>query len=668
MQVFDLQAPTALDASPDGSWVVYARVGADLRTDKRTNTLWRLGVDGSNHRPLTGISAGPNGGRPTEYGAQISPDGGRVAFLSTASGSPQIHIYEVEGGTCSKLTDLVNPAKDVSWSPDGRWLAFHADVPSESLAFTKSMTTAPPGCEWSEGPYITDRLPYKLDGVGFLPRTERHLFIISATGGMPLRLTERDLGFGLFAQQPEWTPDGQRILVIGSAREDGLLSGRYSEIFEIDVARQLEPVRLTDGEGMVVGLAVSPDGSMVAFASAPEERRAHGHTGLFVLNRATGKTERLGQELDRELGQMPLGSANPIEWTPDSSAVYVFYNDLGNTKLGRFGVDGTHEIVLRDVAAGVSGYSSGTAAPLPDGRFVFSRSRGGEYPELYLQSGAGDEPARLTELNETLRRQHPVGEYEELWVENPADGQSIHAWLLKPADFDPSKPYPLILDIHGGPHADYGDRFWIRPQTLAGAGYCVLLANPRGSTSYGHDFALGIEYTYPGPDVGDLLAVVDHVAERPSIDSSRLFVMGGSGGGVLTAALVAATDQFRAAACLYPVIDWSSFMLNADITPAMRFWFEKMPWQDPQAYAARSLIKDIEKVTTPTVVICGAEDQRTPFGQAEIFYQALKFAGVESALVRFPGEAHGIGNRPAHNVQMLEVIVGWFKEHDGPAE
>lgn len=193
------------------------------------------------------------------------------------------------------------------------------------------------------------------------------------------------------------------------------------------------------------------------------------------------------------------------------------------------------------------------------------------------------------------------------------------------------------------------------------------MANPRGSTSYGQEFALGIEYTYPGPDVGDLLSVVEHVAQRPSIDTSRLFVMGGSGGGVLTAALVAATDQFRAAACLYPVIDWASFMLSADITPVMRFWFERMPWQDPPAYAARSLIKDIEKVTTPTLVICGAEDHRTPFGQAEIFYQALTFAGVEAALVRFPGESHGIGGRPAHNVQMLDLILGWFKEHDSAA-
>lgn len=331
------------------------------------------------------MSAGVDGRRPSEYGAQISPDGSRVAFLSTAGGSPQIHICEAGGGASSPLTDLVNPPKDLSWSPDGRWLAFHADVPSEPLPFAKSMTSAPAGCEWAEPPYLTDQLPYKLDGVGFLPRTERHLFIVSATGGMPLRLTKRALGFGLFAQKPVWTPDGERILVIGSSRDNGLLAGRYSDLFEIDVTGKQDPVQLTRDDGMVVSVAVSPDGSMVAFASAPEEQRAHGHTGLFLLNLATGEMARLG-----------------------------------------------------------------------------------EYPELYLHSGEDDEPRGLTELNEALRRQHPVGDYEELWVENPADGQSIHAWLVKPADFDPSKTYPLILDIHGGPHADYGDRFWMRPQTLAG--------------------------------------------------------------------------------------------------------------------------------------------------------------------------------------------------------
>jgi acylaminoacyl-peptidase len=279
----------------------------------------------------------------------------------------------------------------------------------------------------------------------------------------------------------------------------------------------------------------------------------------------------------------------------------------------------------------------------------------------------GGAPRVVTQVNADLLAQRRLGAVEEVWYESDSPIKSlfkVQGWILKPPDFDPSRKYPLILEIHGGPFANYGDRFDVEKQVWAGKGYVVLYTNPRGSTSYGEWFANLIHHAYPGDDYFDLVNGVDALIADGHVDRENLFVTGGSGGGVLTCWMIGRTDRFRAAASQYPVINWYSFTLTADLSVFFwKYWFPGLPWDHTQHYMDRSLTSVVKNVKTPTMVITGEEDWRTPISESEQYYKALKLLKVESVLVRVPGEPHGIRQRPSHHVAKMLNIVGWFDKH-----
>ena len=263
---------------------------------------------------------------------------------------------------------------------------------------------------------------------------------------------------------------------------------------------------------------------------------------------------------------------------------------------------------------------------------------------------------KLTSLNSSLLGAKALGQMRKLPVTSSFDQRPIDAWLVTPPDFDPSRKYPLILEIHGGPFAAYGPSFSTDYQLYAAAGYAVLYTNPRGSTSYGEEFANQIDKAYPGHDYDDLMSAVD---------PANLFVTGGSGGGVLTAWIVGKTDRFRAAATQKPVIDWASFVLTSDganfYSP---YWFAKKPWEDPQGYWARSPLSLVGNVKTPTLVVVGSDDYRTPVSESEQYYTALQLRGVPTALVKVPGASHGgIAARPSQSAAKASAILAWFERY-----
>jgi acylaminoacyl-peptidase len=267
-------------------------------------------------------------------------------------------------------------------------------------------------------------------------------------------------------------------------------------------------------------------------------------------------------------------------------------------------------------------------------------------------------------VNQDLLAQRTLGQVEEIWYQSSHDGLDIQGWIVKPPGFDPSRRYPLILEIHGGPFADYGDRFSIEKQIMASAGYVVLYTNPRGSTSYGEEFGNLIHHAYPGDDFFDLDSGVDAVIEQGYIDTNQLFVTGGSGGGVLSTWTIGRTDRYRAAVVFYPVINWYSFALTSDIPVLVtKYWFPVPPWEDPEGYMERSTLSLVGNVTTPTLLMTGEADFRTPMSETEQYYQALKLRGVETVLLKAPGESHGIWGRPSHFMQKMSYLVGWFEEH-----
>ncbi len=278
--------------------------------------------------------------------------------------------------------------------------------------------------------------------------------------------------------------------------------------------------------------------------------------------------------------------------------------------------------------------------------------------------GEGDDVRRVTRLNEDLAAARDMGTVEELYTESTVDKRRIQSWILKPAGFDASRKYPLILEIHGGPYTNYGDRFSLEDQLYAAAGYVVLYVNPRGSTSYGAEFANLIENDYPGKDYNDLMDAVDATITKGYVDPDRLYVTGGSGGGVLTAWIVGNTDRFKAAVVAKPVINWASFALYADNTAYFtKYWFEKPPYEDYESYWKRSPLSLAGQVKTPTMLLTGEQDYRTPIAESEQYYAALKLAGVETAMVRIQDSGHGITNRPSNLMAKVSAVLGWFERY-----
>jgi acylaminoacyl-peptidase len=412
---------------------------------------------------------------------------------------------------------------------------------------------------------------------------------------------------------------------------------------------------LTDRRGPDTSPTISPDGTKIAYVGFDDRYQGYQITRLYVMNRDGGEPRALSGEFDRSI-QSPL-------WATDGSGLFFSYHDRGNTRIGFYSLNGTRREIARNLGFGWLAYGGGTYAVGGENVVAYSYSRPHVPLEVAVVEHGGDEPRVITAVSEDLLGHKKLGEVEEIWYDS-RDGRQIQGWIMKPPEFDPEKRYPLILEIHGGPFANYGDRFDVEKQVWAAMGYVVLYTNPRGSTSYGEDFGNLIHHAYPGDDLHDLLAGVDAVVARGYVDPEQLFVTGGSGGGVLTCWVIGHDTRFRAAVSAYPVINWYSFVLTADIPVFVtKYWFPGMPWDHRDHYMDRSLLSVVKNVKTPTMVITGEEDYRTPMSESEQYYTALKLLGVDAMLARYPGEPHGIRRRPSHHVSKVLSIAGWFERY-----
>jgi len=648
MDYFDLEYASDPQISPDGTQVVYQRNFADVMTDAYYSNLWIVGADSSNHRPLTT-------GKVHDTSPRWSPDGMRLAFISTRDGRPQIYMRWMDTGQEAEITNLTEPPTGLAWSPDGTLLAFGKLVPEAPLT-VGAMPPAPPGAQWAPPPKVDDRLIFRFDGVGEVPRGYMHLFVVPAEGGTPRQVTSGDFhhgGMGWFGVSISWSPDGRYLITSANRRDDWELEFEQSEVYEFAVADGATR-RLTDRLGPDRSPEVSPDGKRIAYVGFDDRYQGYQVTRLYVMDR-DGGNPRVISTLDR--------SIDSPAWAADGGGIYAMYTDRGNTKLGFFTLDGSHEVVAGDIGTRGSAYGGGSFSIADDGSFAATISR----PHVQGDVGVGRRGAEtvlITGLNDELFAGRELGSVEEIWWSSSKDGRKIQGWIIKPPGFDPAKKYPLILEIHGGPFADYGDRFDVEKQMMAAAGYVVLYTNPRGSTGYGEEFGNLIHHAYPGDDFYDLDSGVDAVIAKGYVDPERLYVTGGSGGGVLTAWMIGHTTRFRAALAFYPVINWYSFALTADMSPvAVKYWFPGLPWDHVEHYESRSLLSVVENVTTPTLIMTGEQDYRTPMSESEQYYKALKLLGVEAVLVRVPGESHGIRGTPSHAMSKIVTVTGWFADH-----
>jgi len=638
MDVFELELAADPQVSPDGKKIVYVRRRMDIMTDRVTGDIWTINADGSGNEPLITIEGGASTPR-------FSPDGNRLLYANGGS----LHVRYLGSNRDAAVTRTLEAPSSAAWSPDGKWIAFTMDVPSKSEPFA-TLPTAPEGAEWAEAPKFIDELLYRADGAGYLKETYTHVFVVPAEGGTPKQLTNGDYDHGA----PAWSRDGKSIYVSANRQENWRFDPLESEIHAIDI-KSGELRTLTDRDGPDSSPVVSPDGHYLAYTGFDDEKLGYHISRLYLLDLRSGKSRVLTESLDRDVD-------SPV-WDESGKGLYFLYDSEGTTRLGHATTDGK----VRELTGSVGGLSygrpyNGAAMHAANGTVAYTLSDASHPADLAVyRKGAA---RRVTRLNDELFAQRQMAKVEEIWFESSAGNRRVQAWLMKPPGFDAKKKYPLILEIHGGPFAAYGPTFSAEMQLYAARGYVVLYVNPRGSTSYGKDFANLIHHNYPGQDYDDLMSAVDAVLEKGYVNEDELFVTGGSGGGVLSAWIVGKTDRFRAAVVVKPVINWTSFALTADFyTFFHQYWFADFPWEDPDAYWKRSPLSLVGNVTTPTMLMTGEADYRTPISEAEQYYQALQLRGVDTALVRVPGAPHHIAGRPSHLIAKTAYILEWFERH-----
>jgi len=647
MDVFQLQTATDPQISPDGKKIVYVRRFADPMTDKRYSNLWIINTDGTDHRPLTT-------GNRADASPRWSPDGTRIAYFSDADGKQQIYIRWMDTGQTARITNLEQTPDSIAWSPDGKMLSFSALVLGKGPHIA-DLPAPPSGAKWADPPTAYDRLVYRFNGMGYLKPGYIQIFVVSSEGGAPRQVTNGNFPNGgneLGPNRASWTPDGKFLIVSVNRHPESDHEYLDDEVYEFSVADGSLRA-LTNRKGPDNSPAVSPNGKLIAYTGYDDRYQGHQTTKLYLMNRDGSGSRSLWDKLDRDI-QDP-------QWAADGTGVYFRYDDQGDSKIGFCLTDGTCKKIADHLASTLGAGGSGTFSLAHTGMMALTYGRPDNPGDIaILNNGA---MKVLTAINEELFAQKKPAHVEEITYQSSKDNRKIQGWIVHPPDFDPAKKYPLVLEIHGGPFADYGDRFDFEKQVLASRGYVVLYTNPRGSTSYGEEFANLIHHSYPGDDFSDLNSGVDAVIAKGYIDTNNLFVTGGSGGGVLTCWTIEHTDRFRAAVSLYPVINWYSFALTTDIPFITKYWFPGLPWENTDNYMQRSLTNLVSKIKTPTLVMTGEADYRTPISEAEQFYEALKLLNIDTVLVRVPEEPHGISRRPSHHVAKMLYIAGWFEQH-----
>jgi len=645
IDIFQLEWASDPQISRDGKHIVYVRHFMDIDQDRRLSNLWWVDADGSHHRPLT--SGDHHVGSP-----RFSPDGSRLVYRSDVDGKVQLYLRYLDTGQVAPLTRLRHSPGEISWSPDGSQIAFTMQVLEKPATHAK-LPSPPEGASWAKPPRYIDTLLYRVDGAGYLKDSYTQIFVLPADGGTPRQVTH-----GAFNHQgtPIWSRDGKSLLISANRHENWRYEPLDSEIYRLDVASG-KLTALTDRYGPDQSPRLSPDGKHIAYLGFDDHHQGYQLTRLYLMD-ANGKSKRLlSAGLDRSL-------VNP-RWDANNRGLYVQYDDQGDTKVAFIDLHGKIRQRLHGLGGTTIGrpYSGGSYSLAGDGHIAYTLSRSDRPADIGLSDSAG-RSRRLTDINADLLDHKRLGKVEAIRFASSFDQLRIHGWLLNSPDFDAGKQYPLILEIHGGPFANYGDRFSAEMQLYAAAGYAVLFINPRGSTSYGAKFGNLIHHDYPNHDFDDLMSGVDAVLAKGFVDKSRLYVTGGSGGGVLSSWIVGHTSRFRAAVVVKPVINWTSFVLTADFSNFFNhYWFSGFPWDKPEEYRRRSPLTFAGKVTTPTLLMTGESDFRTPSSEAEQFYQALKLRKIDAAMVRIPGASHHIAERPSQLIAKVAHILSWFERH-----
>ncbi len=699
--------------SPDGSRVAFVRVTVNEKKEGYKTSIWAVPLAGGEgpHQ----LTKGDHDSTP-----RWSPDGKYLLFLRATEKDekpepPQLALLPMAGGDSFSFTDLPRGDGTPVWSRDGKTIAFTSDTNSEDLekqekkkkkeeelkkavsaessptptpaASAKPTTASSPAtkespkgkagaavskaeteAEHESDIHVITRAIYREDDEGYLdPKHPQHIWTVSAPRNADEKVQPKQLTTGRFDEgNPLWSQDGSHIFYTTNRVDEPYYELPKTDLYSIATSGG-EPSKITTVDMDANELSLSPDGKQIAFiASTSQPVNSYTQPDLWVVEvAANAKPRNLTEKFDYDLGIGVFGDnaapraagRNKPLWTPDGRSLIEIYGKEGKTILASF-----------DVATGAAtDLTHGNLAVLhfrtsADGsKIVYTSSTATRINDIFSLVGSC-EPQQLTHSNDELFSHLNLTEPEEISYQT-FDGKRIQAWVQKPPAFDPAKKYPLILNIHGGPHAAYGYIFEHEFQWMAAKGYVVLYPNPRGSTTYGQDFGNVIQYHYPGDDFKDLMAGVDELIRRGYIDDKKLGVTGGSGGGLLTNWVVGQTNRFAAAVSQRDIANWTAWWYSADFTLFQPTWFKAPPFEDEQDFKGRSPINYIKNVKTPMMFILGESDFRTPPGSGgEEMFRALKFRKVPTVMVRFPNESHELSRsgQPWHRIERLQNIVGWF--------
>jgi dipeptidyl aminopeptidase/acylaminoacyl peptidase len=624
--------------SPDGRQIVYTRWWVDKLNDRWKASLWLMNADGTRNRWLLDAST-----------VRWSPDGTRIAWVGEGqpSGSQIFVRYMDAEGAVTQVTRVERGPGSLAWSPDGQWLAFTMLVP-ETSSLSAAVPGKPAGANWAPEPKIVERLDYRRDYAGYSDAGHTQIFVVPSSGGTPRQLTTGSWDHN----GPAWSADGKELYFSSLRVKDAEYEWRESEIYAVNVASGAIR-QVTTRKGPDFTPVPSPDGKRIAYSGYDWTDDTYIASRLYVMNSDGSEPREISGGLDRSPGN--------VTWSKDGNAVYFsaesdgrsdFYVAPLNGKPRKL-TSGDHYLTIMSLSN--TGLAAGTrTTPTDPGNIV----------TLDL---ANPVIRQVTDVNGDLLAGKQLGATEEIWYPS-TDGLKIQAWVIKPPDFNPSRKYPLMLAIHGGPHGMYSvatPYMWFEWQYYAAQGYVVLYTNPRGSSGYGSTFGNAIKNAYPGKDYDDLMAGVDTVLGRGYIDRDNMYVYGCSGGGVLTAWVVGHTDRFSAASSECPVTNWLSFVGTTD-GPGWYRNFAKLPWEDPSEHLRRSPLMYVGNVKTPTILITGEKDLRTPIAQTEEYYAALKLRKVPTAMVRLQDEWHAYFFRPSNTMRTLAIRQQWFERYRKP--
>ncbi len=642
--VFELEWADEPQISPDGERAVYVRRFNDIMVDRTRSHVWIVDLDGTDHEPLLADEGSYRSPR-------WSPDGERIAYLRSVNGQTGLYVHYLNSGREALLGTFSEAPGNLTWSPDGEMLAFSMAVKGESERMVSS-PSKPEGARWADAPIAIDRARYRTNGAGFLELAYTHVFVIPAEGGTERQLTSGDFNHG---GSLSFTPDGEEILFSANRKEDWELQTREADIFAVNVASGTLR-QLTDQPGTETDPMVSPDGRLIAYLGTGNDPEPFLPTNVFVMDRDGGSVRNLTEDLDRRAGD--------VQWVSNGEVSYTFQN-RGVNNIGVTNLRGARRVAVEGIGGTTIGrpYVSGTYDAGAGRALVFTKGSAYRPADLYAYVDGRTE--RLTALNEDLLAHRDLGELRTFTYNSSLDGLEIQGWMITPPGYVEGQTYPLIIEIHGGPHLAYGPHFSAELQRMAAAGYVVIYDNHRGSIGYGSEFANLLKYKYSSPDdFADHMSAVDWAIANGFADEENLFIAGGSAGGIATAYAVGLTDRFNAAVAAKPVINWVSKVLTADsYIGQIANQFPGPPWEHLDHYWERSPLSLVGNVTTPTMLITGEVDYRTPISETEQFYQALQLRRVPSVMVRIPGTNHGIAGRPSLLNAKVDYTLAWFERY-----